>query len=193
MSCLKFLTLHFSADNAVCAAPPLFTPPSVTINQEIIYGAILIWVYLPYYDASSMTGSGQGHWVASSKSTAEATLLVPVFYHGTPQGLSVRLPCFRCVHPSECSQSFLTTSLQPTLPEDQTSPHASLKSQTLVGLSEPSGSGWLQLLGCVRWAAQPPPSIQSTSRDTIKNPSQMRRSLHARYGLFRLITRRKEQ
>lgn len=57
----------------------LFFPSSATINQEIIYGAILIRVYPPYYDASSMTGSGQRHWVASSESTAEATLLCLFF------------------------------------------------------------------------------------------------------------------
>lgn len=116
-----------------------------------------------------MTGSGQGHWVASSKSTAEATLLAPVFYHGAPQGLSVRLPRFRCVRPRALPSLLLTTSLQPTLPEDQTSPHASLNSQTLVGLSEPSGSGWLQLLSgaCaahLKPSIHPPPATQLKSR-----------------------------
>lgn len=66
-------------------------------------------------------------------------------------------------------QSFLTKSLQPTLPEDQTSPHASLNSQTLVSLSEPSGSGWLQLLlgACAanpKPSTHPPPATQLKTR-----------------------------
>lgn len=70
---------------------------------------------------------------------------------------------------AERSQSFHTTSPQPTLPEDQTSPHASLNSQTLVGLSEPSGSGWLQLLSgaCaahLKPSIHPPPATQLKTR-----------------------------
>lgn len=173
--------LHFSADSTIHAAPSLFTPPGAITNEKIIYSAILICVYLPYYDASRMTGSGQGHWVASSKSTAEATLLAPVFYYGAPQGLSVRLPRFRCLH----------RRALPVFPHDKSPANAAGGSNIAPRLAKqpdtgrPIGTIWEWLaaaaLGCVRCAPQTLHS--STSRDTIKNPGQMRRSFDARYGL----------
>lgn len=170
MPCLKFLTLHFSSDNTIRAAPSLFTPPSATINQEIIYGAILICVYLPYYDASSMTGSGQGHWVASSKSTAEATLLAPVFYHGTPQGLSVRLPRFRCVHPR----------VLPVFPHDKSPANAAGGSNISPRLAKEPDTGrpigtiweWLAAAARVRALRNPHPPSNPPPATQLKTPAR---------------------
>lgn len=69
----------------------------------------------------------------------------------------------------ERSQSLLTTSPQPTLSGDQTSPHASLNSQTLVG---PIGTIWERLAAAARvpaCAAHPPPSIHPPPATQLKS------------------------
>lgn len=161
--------LHFSSDSTTHAAPWLFTAPGAATNQNSIYAALYLYVFTsPITMAVAWPALVRDTgWLPASPQLKPLYLRL-LFYHGAPQGLSVRLPRFRCAHPGFFPHDKSPAKRRRRIKQ---SPHASLNSQTLVGLSETIWE-WLAAAAAVwvRALCTSNPSIHSTSRDTIKNP-----------------------
>lgn len=160
MSCIEFLYCVFQFAMHIGTAH-LFFPSSATINQEIIYGAILIRVYPPitmpvaWLDLVRDTG-----WLPASPQLKP--LCCACFLPRRTTSPSVRLLRFRCVHPGAL----------PVFPHDNSPANAAGGSNITPRLAKqpdtwPIGTIW-EWLAAAAGACQHQPPLPPPPPNTIK-------------------------